>query len=43
MTEELILLYPIDAVFFIFPRVNFSANEFDEFRNKVKENVAKVF
>ncbi|MEO5673687.1 MAG: YcxB family protein [Chitinophagales bacterium] len=43
MTDDLILLYPNDAVFFIFPRVNFSANGFDEFRNKVKENIEKVF
>jgi hypothetical protein len=41
--DELILLYPSDAVFFIFPRGNFSENEFDEFRKIVREKVEKVF
>jgi len=43
IADELILLYPNDAVFFIFPKENFSGNEFDEFEMIVKEKVGKVF
>ena len=43
ITDELILLYPSDAVFFIFPRGNFSGSEFEEFKMLVREKVQKVF
>lgn len=43
ITDELILLYPNDVVFFIFPRENFSGNEFEEFKVQVQEYVPKIF
>ena len=43
LTGELTLLYPNDAVFFIFPKENFPANEYFEFAKIVKEKTAKVF
>jgi len=43
IADELILLYPNDSVFFIFPRENFSENEFDEFKRQVQEKIQKVF
>jgi len=43
IADELILLYPSDAVFFIFPRGNFTGGEFDKFKAQVQEKIQKVF
>ena len=43
ITDELILLYPNDAVFFIFPKENFSGNEFEEFERMTREKVAQIY
>ena len=43
ISDEMILLYPRDTVFFIFPRKNFAGNDFEEFPKLVKEKVEKVF
>ncbi len=43
ITPELILLYPSDAVFFIFPKENFSAHDFESFSKLVQENNEKIF
>ena len=42
ITEEMILLYPSDKVFFIFPKENFSGNEYEDFAKTVSEKVEKV-
>ena len=43
LSEEIVLLYPRDTVFFIFPKENFAGNDFEEFQKIVKEKVEKVF
>jgi len=43
LTKDHIMLYPSDAVFFIFPAENFRGNEFAEFEELIREKVNKVY
>ena len=43
ITDEMVLLYPRDTVFFIFPKENFSGDEYATFIELVKSKVEKVF
>jgi len=43
LTDEMILLYPNDKVFFIFPKDNFTPQDFSDFRIMAKERVSKTF
>ena len=43
LTDEMILLYPNDKVFFIFPEENFTPQDFSDFRIMAKERVSKTF
>ena len=43
IADEFILLYPSDAVFFIFPSENFSREDFISFSQLVKEKIEKAY
>ncbi|MFI5135145.1 MAG: YcxB family protein [Chitinophagales bacterium] len=43
ITDEMILLYPSDKVFFIFPKKNFSGDEYAGFCELVKTKIEKTF
>ncbi|MEP7128105.1 MAG: YcxB family protein [Chitinophagales bacterium] len=40
---DMILLYPTEKMFYIFPKENFKAGEFDAFETMVREKVAAIF
>lgn len=42
LSDKMILLYPTDKMFFIFPRADFSENDFDLFSSRVKAGVKVV-
>ncbi|MBA2407316.1 MAG: YcxB family protein [Chitinophagales bacterium] len=43
ISPEIVLLYPTDRMFYIFPKSNFQENEFDYFKKLVSEKVPSVF
>jgi hypothetical protein len=43
ITSEIVLLYPTDRMFYIFPKNNFMESEFEGFKMLVTEKVSSVF
>lgn len=43
VTNNNVLLYPTDRMFYIFPKRNFSNNEFEEFEELVRNKVPAIF
>jgi len=43
ITEEMVLLYPNEKIFFIFPEKNFAGEEYSSFCELVKTKVEKVY
>ena len=43
IAPELILLYPTDRMFYIFPKNNFEGNEFEGFEQLVRRKVTEIY
>ena len=42
VSDEMVLLYPNDSMFFIFPKSQFRREEYDAFREMVRKKIEKV-
>jgi hypothetical protein len=43
VTADIILLYPTERMFYIFPEKNFQPGDFPEFEKLVREKAGKVY